>query len=36
MRAPTWIFDTRSITNIKEAKKYGLNIWQIGNGKNDH
>ena len=32
MRPPSWIFDTRSITNLNEAKKYGLNTWRIGNG----
>ena len=35
MRQPAWVFDTRSITNIKAAKKYGLNIWSVGNGEND-
>jgi len=32
MRPPCWIFDTRNIININKAKKYGFNIWQIGNG----
>ena len=33
MRKPSWLFDTRSISNIDDAKKYGLNVWQIGRGK---
>ena len=32
MRSPSWLFDTRSITNIKEAKKNGINTWVIGKG----
>ena len=32
MRNPSWIFDTRSIININEAKKFGLKIWSIGKG----
>ena len=30
MRSPAWLFDTRSICNIKEAKKNGINVWRIG------
>ena len=30
MRSPSWVFDTRSIINFKEAKSYGINIWIIG------
>ncbi len=30
MRCPAWLFDTRSICNLSEAKKYGLNIWRVG------
>ena len=30
MRKPSWIFDTRSIANLDEAKKYGLKTWRIG------
>ncbi len=33
MRSPSWLFDTRSICNLKEAKKNKMNIWSIGNGK---
>ena len=32
MRAPSWVFDARSITNKKEIKKAGINFWAIGNG----
>lgn len=31
MRSPAWIFDTRSTKNISLAKKYGLNLWILGN-----
>ena len=33
MRKPSWVFDTRLITNIKDAKQYGINIWSVGDGK---
>ena len=33
MKKPPWVFDTRSITNIEEARKCGFNIWVVGNGK---
>ena len=32
MRKPAFIFDTRSIVNIKEVKKSNLKIWQVGYG----
>ena len=32
MRKPSWVFDTRSIVNIKEAQKYGMKVWQVGFG----
>ena len=32
MRSPSWVFDTRSIANLNEAKSFGLNTWRIGNG----
>ena len=32
MRSPSWIFDTRSIADLNEAKLQGLNIWRVGNG----
>ena len=33
MRKPSWLFDTRSICDIKGAKLSGLNVWSVGNGK---
>ena len=32
MRQPAWIFDTRSIIDIKKIKGLNTNFWQIGNG----
>ena len=32
MRRPSWVFDTRSITNISEIKESKINIWRIGDG----
>ena len=32
MRKPSWIFDLRSVINIKEAKSCGINIWKLGLG----
>ena len=32
MRKPAFVFDTRSIVNIKEVKKVNLKIWQVGYG----
>ena len=32
MRQPSWVFDTRSIINMEDAKKSGINIWQVGYG----
>ena len=32
MRSPSWVFDTRSIIDIKEAKKSGLKVWIVGQG----
>ena len=32
MRSPSWVFDTRSIINFKEAKCNGINIWIMGRG----
>ena len=31
MARPAWIFDTRSIIDVKSAKEAGFNVWQIGN-----
>ena len=33
MRKPSWVFDTRIITNLSNAKFYGINIWCIGDGQ---
>ena len=30
MRKPPWVFDTRSIANLKLAKQNGMNIWRVG------
>ena len=32
MRSPSWVFDARSILNIKKIKEAGLNLWRIGDG----
>ncbi len=32
MRAPAWVFDTRSIVNPEEVKSAGLNFWRVGDG----
>ena len=32
MRSPSWVFDARSIAQVDEIKKTGLNLWSIGNG----
>ena len=32
MRQPSWVFDTRSIVNMEDVKKSGVNIWQVGYG----
>ena len=34
MRKPSWVFDSRSITNSKEVLKAGLKYWLIGDGTN--
>ena len=30
MRSPSWLFDTRGITEEKEIKNAGLNYWKVG------
>ena len=35
MRKPSWIFDSRSILNDDDIKRFGLNFWKIGNGSNN-
>ena len=32
MRKPSWVFDARSVANIKEMQNQGLNVWSVGNG----
>ena len=32
MRRPAWVFDTRSILNVKNILKTNLNLWNIGVG----
>ena len=32
MRSPAWVFDARSIAQVEQIKKTGLNVWSIGNG----
>ena len=32
MRRPSWVFDTRSIINIKDAENNGINVWNLGKG----
>ncbi len=33
MRKPAWLFDTRSIINLNQIKKTGINYWGIGLGE---
>ena len=35
VKQPFWVFDTRLIVNPNEIKNLGINLWQLGNGK-DH
>jgi len=32
MKYPCWIFDTRNMIDLFDAKKAGFKIWQLGNG----
>ncbi|WP_320664248.1 nucleotide sugar dehydrogenase [Prochlorococcus sp. MIT 1223] len=34
MRAPAWVFDTRSIVEPSQIKSAGLNFWRVGDGVN--
>ena len=36
MKRPAWIFDTRSIIDIKEVESFGFNVWQVGNKSFDN
>ena len=33
MRPPSWIFDTRNIVDLNKLKKFGFNVWKLGDGK---
>ena len=35
MRKPSWLFDTRNITNYKKAAENGINIWLLGSNANN-
>ncbi len=35
MRKPSFIFDTRGISNINDAEKYGIKCWRIGSNLNN-
>ena len=32
MRKPSWLFDTRNISNYKYASECGMNVWRLGKG----
>ena len=32
MRKPAWLFDSRSISNLKDVQQTKLNFWRIGDG----
>ena len=34
VKQPFWVFDTRLVLNPKEICNLGINLWQIGYGKN--
>jgi len=34
MRAPAWVFDTRSVVEKKSVISSGLNLWRLGEGDN--
>ncbi len=35
MRPPSWVFDTRLITNPQKVRDAGLNLWRLGEKEND-
>ena len=35
VKSPFWVFDTRSILDIKSIQDLGFNIWQLGFGNNN-
>ncbi len=32
MREPAWVFDSRSIVNVKKVRNAGLRLWRVGDG----
>ena len=32
MRKPSWLFDTRLVSDTNEAASFGIHIWALGNG----
>ncbi len=32
MRAPSWVFDTKGLSNTEEAKGFNMNVWTVGEG----
>ena len=35
MVSPGWVFDSRSIVNCKDVKDAGLNLWSLGDGRDN-
>ena len=33
MVKPSWVFDSRSIVDVEEVKKAGMNLWRLGYGR---
>ena len=36
MRKISWVFDSRAVINLSEAKKYSFNVWSKGKGENNY
>ena len=36
MNKPSWLFDTRGIIDKEEINKFGINIWQLGDGSSNN
>ena len=34
-KQPFWVFDTRLVLNPKDLCDLGINLWQLGYGKNE-
>ena len=32
MRSPSWLFDTRSQVKKEKVERFGIKVWQLGNG----